>query len=246
MNTLFCFSYAGGVASDVYSGWGALLGPEFTVIPVDYPGRGTRYREPLAATPLELVNDAADVVRDHLISDEAWSVFGHSMGAMVAFEAARVLSGEPEQTKPKIVFLSGRRPPGDSPLTHLPALDDDALMATAETWGGIPPEFLARPQLQPLIVKKLRSDIALSAHPALDLPPLECPLRVLSGTEDPLVDVSQLPRWADVTTQPVSIHLFEGDHFYFSDAVGEVVGVIRDALTSDAPDSQGEPLPVLV
>ena len=232
MITVFCFSYAGGVATDVYAEWGALLGPEYTVIPVDYPGRGTRHREPTATTPLELVRDAVTAIESHLRPRERWSIFGHSMGAMVAYEAARMIRQDWDQSEPEALFLSGRRPPGDNPVVRLSELDDEHLVGAAHAWGGIPPEFLTHPHLQPLIADKLRVDLALSSYPLLDLPPLECPLQILCGNADPLVDTAQLPRWADETTQAVSIHLFAGGHFYFREVVAQVVSVIHHALSA--------------
>lgn len=233
MTSLFCFSYAGGVASDIYSSWQQHLGASVSVVPMDYPGRGNRYADPPATSPLELVRDLAQQVRQNLPSNGRWCVFGHSLGAMVAFEVARLLSSDPSIASPLLVFVSGRRPPGDSAATAAPSLEDSALIETAAAWGGIPPEFLTMPHLQPLIAAKLRIDLALGSHPKLDLPPLRCPVRVLSGTRDPLVDVFQLPRWSETTLEHTGIHLFDGDHFYFRRNVSRVIGVIREAVIAE-------------
>lgn len=240
MITIFCFSYAGGVATEIYAGWGDLLGPDFHIVPVDYPGRGSRANEAQAASSLDLIKDAVGFVEPHLYQGAQWSVFGHSMGAMVAYEVARLLGGDQLQAKLLAVFLSGRRPPGDGPLAHLSSLDDESLARSAAAWGGIPPEFLAHPHLRPLIACTLRADLELSEHPGLDLPLLACPVRVLSGTDDPLVDVSQLPRWAALTTEPIGIHLFDGNHFYFRNVVDGVVRVIKETLALDVAGARDE------
>ena len=185
-----------------------------------------------AASSQHLIEDSVDMVKRNLHPGARWSIFGHSMGAMVAYEVARLLSREQSRPQLLAVFLSGRRPPGDSPVSRLSSLDDKSLMQAAATWGGIPPEFLAHPHLQPLIAGKLRADLALGEHPDLDLPPLACPIRILSGTNDPLVDISQLPRWCEATTEPVAIHLYDGDHFDFRRVISRVVGVIRETLVA--------------
>ncbi|MFJ4208704.1 thioesterase II family protein [Paenarthrobacter sp. NPDC089675] len=233
MVTLFCFAYAGGVASEAFSKWQELLGPEVTIVPLDYPGRGQRHLDAHATCSLDLVREMADTVRRMLDPNTHWAVFGHSMGAMVAYEVARLLSRDPSVPDPAVVFVSGRRPPGDSPLSGPLPIDENALIKAAASWGGIPPEFIMKPHLQPLITEKLRIDLALGTHPGLDLPPLKCPVRVLSGTSDPLVDVFQLSRWSETTLEHTGIHLFEGDHFFIRPGLQRVLGVVLEALRNE-------------
>ena len=120
---LFCFSYAGGGAA-LYRPWLDALSPDIELCAVQLPGRENRLREPPFASLTALVDALVPALRPHL--DRPFAFFGHSMGALVAFELARALRSRGDE-QPSHLMLSGRRAP------HLPeteasmrGLDDNA------------------------------------------------------------------------------------------------------------------------
>jgi len=246
--TLLCLSYAGGTASAVYRDWALWLSPDITVVPLDLPGCGSRRQHSRADSIPELLDTLARDALPH-VRGARWGVFGHSFGALLAYELARTLTAHDSVGNPEAVIVSGRRPPADRPLSPLPAVDDPMFFDEVVSWGGVPPEFLHRPSLRPLILAGLRHDIVLgAAYEHRNDPLLSCPVRVLAAREDPLVDVDRLRQWSSATTGPFSIHLFRGNHFYFGDGrvtaplVRELITTLRGPLEA-APSGLGVSTP---
>src|SRR6266849_2637073 len=133
---LFCFPYAGGTAA-VYRPWLDAFPAEGDVCPIQLPGRGSRFRETRLRGTADLVSAAAEGLGPLL--DFPFALFGHSMGALVAFELARELRrrGGPA---PVLLAVSGRqappRPEPDPPFAHLP--DAEFLREVRERYDGIP------------------------------------------------------------------------------------------------------------
>src|SRR5688500_10299004 len=107
---LFCFPYAGGGAS-IYRKWARNSPPAIEVCPVQLPARENRLLEPSYTQILQLVPELARELEPY--SDQPFAFFGHSMGALIAFELAHYLRrhGLPE---PEQLFFSAHRAP------HLP------------------------------------------------------------------------------------------------------------------------------
>src|SRR5262245_51196446 len=100
---LFCFPYAGGAAS-AFRGWARSLPGSVDVCPVQLPGRESRFREPAFTRLGPLVEMLAESLRPCL--DRPFAFFGHSMGAIVAFELSRRLQRE-HGRQPLRLFVSG-------------------------------------------------------------------------------------------------------------------------------------------
>ena len=223
---LFCFPYAGGGAS-AYFQWSRALGDEaIEVLAVQPPGRENRLREaPFRDLP-SLVASLAGAIDAR--RDRPFAFFGHSMGALVAFELARSL-GLGGGARPSHLFVSGAHAPDvpreEEPL-H-PIADDDAFVeAVASRYGGIPRIVLEHAELRGVILPALRADMAITESYAFeDAPPLACGISAYGGTRDPLVSEDRLARWRDHTSGGFSYRLFEGDHFFLGEA--------RDALLGD-------------
>src|SRR3546814_4467064 len=82
---LFCFPHAGGAASSYFAWAGALEAVD--VLAVQPPGREGRLAEPLIADMTTLLDRLVAAIEPQL--DRPFVFFGHSMGALVAFETAR-------------------------------------------------------------------------------------------------------------------------------------------------------------
>src|SRR5690606_16287675 len=131
---LFCLPHA-GVGASAYRTWHTGLGPEVEVCAVQPPGRESRFREP----PYRRLVDLADAVADAIApeTDRPYALFGHSMGAWVAFEVARRLDGR--RAGPACLIVSGRRSPQSEaeapPIHQLP--DDAFIEELMQRFGGI-------------------------------------------------------------------------------------------------------------
>lgn len=225
---LFCFPYAGGGAS-VYRGWGEALGAEVTVCPVQYPGRETRMRERPYKDVELIVEDAAKGLMPYL--DKPFAFFGHSMGALVAFELARYLVRE-KGVAPKHVFVSAYRAPQLEYQTSLPYdLPDDEFMQALRELEGTPREALENPELMAYILPILRADCQVcDMYEHTDDTPLPCPLTAFGGTQDAEAQQEALPQWGELTTAKFDMEIFPGGHFFLQTARADLLGCIRARL----------------
>lgn len=208
---LYCLAYAGG-SSAIYRDWDRLFPDWVAVRPVEYPGRGTRLGEPLLTDPGELAGRLAGELRSAL--SRPWAIFGHSLGAALAYEVALELGAN---RSPLGVFASGRHSPSrPDPSRRRSHLDDEALVEEVRALNGSPPEVLENRELLPLILPIIRADFRLS-ETVSEQPrhrPLGCDLHVFGATEDPEVPVEALEGWRDVAGAGFSRTVLPGDHFF--------------------------------
>jgi medium-chain acyl-[acyl-carrier-protein] hydrolase len=226
---LFCLPHA-GVGASVYRPWAAAMPADVELVAVQPPGRETRLREPAFSGLDELVDALLDAMTSLL--DRPFALFGHSMGACVAYEAARRMesAGLPA---PERLFVSGRRAPS-VPATDPPmnGLSDDAFIAEIQRrYGGIPAEVLRHPELVALLLPTLRADIqALERHVHQRSAPLRAPIFALGGAQDPVVSADGLAAWRSETASAFALRLFPGGHFYLQTTRDTVIETVTSAL----------------
>ncbi|MFN8470344.1 MAG: alpha/beta fold hydrolase [Caldilineaceae bacterium] len=226
---LFCLPYAGAGAS-VYHAWSRLLPPTIELCAVQLPGREVRVRE----TPYTRFGEAITGLGEALcpLLDRPYALFGHSLGALLAFELARWFRhrGHPE---PEVLFVSSRRPPQlpepYPPVADLP--DEEFTAKIQERYGGIPQVILQEPELMRMFLPILRADFkVLESYRYSVEPPLACALAVFGGSEDAIATPSALHEWQQHTAAAFSMRQFAGGHFYLQTARAEVVASVVDVL----------------
>jgi medium-chain acyl-[acyl-carrier-protein] hydrolase len=225
---LFCFPHAGGGAA-TFRDWARLLPEAIAVVPVHLPGRAQRLQEPPFRALEPLVRSVAGALRPHV--DRPFALFGHSVGALIAFELARVLEREYGRTAEHLI-VAGRRAP-DHPMTHTAAhtLPREEFIDLLLTFNGMPAELLNDEEALDLLIPILRADFEVSeTYVHVPAPPVNCPITVLGGSRDPWVAPHELGGWARHTSGRCSVHPLEGDHFFIASARQHVLRVIADAL----------------
>lgn len=208
---LICFPHAGGSAS-FFRSWGENL-PDYEVYAVRYPGRAERINEPPPDDLVRLAGEIAEAVSG--LRDLPIVLFGHSMGAVVAFETARAL--EAGGRTPAHLFASGsRNAPLPSPDSIQADEDDDAIIDRLVRMGGTDPELAADPIFRELVLPYVRGDGRMfHAYRAAPEPRLRCPVTTIVGDRD--VDADRRP-WPELTTGEFNEHVVSGNHFYLVDA----------------------------
>jgi medium-chain acyl-[acyl-carrier-protein] hydrolase len=212
---LFCFPHA-GAGGLAYRGWGRLLPPAIQVLPVLPPGRESRLRETAYTSIEPYVEDLATALAPELRAP--YALFGHSLGALVAFELARRLRAD-RVAPPEHLFVSGRMAPHLTEhrrILHRLAASDLAREVAA--LGGIPAGIdLADRRLSHLLAV-IRADLAVNERYAFRAEPaLGAAVTALGGTADPLVNESELAAWRTQTSGPFALQTYQGGHFYLAE-----------------------------
>jgi medium-chain acyl-[acyl-carrier-protein] hydrolase len=209
---LFCFHYAGGNAS-VFRTWPNALPVEIEVCAVQLPGRENRLREPTFTRLPNLIQALTPALRPYMTMPFAF--FGHSLGALIAFELTRQLRRE-EQPGPLHLFLSSHRaaqlPDPDPPIHQLPEAE---FIDKLRELNGTPEEVLRSVELMQLLLPCLRADFAVyETYAYASDAPLDCPFSVFGGLQDKEISRDDLLPWREQTTSTCNLRMFPGDHFY--------------------------------
>lgn len=227
---LFCFPYAGGGAQ-VFRRWQEAFPPDkqVQVYAAQYPGRASRLREPPIKDCRAMVEALAPFILP--LTERPFAFFGHSMGAIVAFELARLLRRR-HGREPVRLFVSGRRAPqvpSQEPPTY--ELPDAEFVEELRRLNGTPQEVLEHPELMQLMLPIIRADFTLTQSYVYEPePPLDCPITVFGGTDDADVSREHLSAWCEHTTAPCALQMFAGDHFFLNVARDDLVRAITREL----------------
>lgn len=221
---LVCLPHAGGSAS-TYAGWAARL-PDVDVLAVELPGHGRR-RDEVPVGSMDAVVNSLTSELSPLTASEC-VLFGHSMGALVAFALSSALSRHGKRS-PRLVVVSGALPPGRSiPRQRgLHRAGAEALWAEIRRLGGTPDLLSEDPGMRELLTPTLRADFALAesfTRPADRV--LACPVVALAGQDDEDVPPGALDAWAEVTTGPFMSRRLPGGHFYREDGTDQLIRLL--------------------
>lgn len=213
---LFCFHYAGGGALSFRS-WSDSLPPTVEVCAIELPGRGTRLMEPPFTQLEPLIQELTPVLLPYL--NKPFAFFGHSMGALVSFELARILRKKYDLS-PVHLFVSGRRAPQvpdpDPPIHTLP---EHEFLDELRRYNGTPESVLENAELMQLFLPTLRADFAvLETYVYTPEPLLDCPITAFGGLEDWKASCDDLEAWREQTNAEFSLQMFPGDHFFIHSA----------------------------
>ncbi|WP_414937786.1 thioesterase II family protein [Amycolatopsis sp. cmx-11-51] len=223
---LVAFPHAGGSAS-AYRPLSGALSPTVEVHTVQYPGRQDRLGEPVIDDLHVLSERLVDIVAE---LPKPFALFGHSMGAIVAFEVARRL--EARGLVPAALFLSARRGPDIHKEQAHHLADDATFLAEVSRLGGTDPTIFDDPDIRALALPSLRGDYkAVETYRYRPGPDVTCPIVALAGNADPVLDVPDVENWAEHTTGSFEKEIFEGGHFFLDDNRDAVVARILGKLT---------------
>ncbi|GAA5083723.1 surfactin synthase thioesterase subunit [Thermocatellispora tengchongensis] len=225
---LVLFPHAGGSAS-YFHGLSGLLVPALDVLAVQYPGRQDRRAEPAVQDIRELAGGIAEVLAAEPDAGP-YALFGHSMGASVAFEVALRLEREGVQVSR--LFASGRPAPGRRRDDLPDGNDDAALLAELRGLSGTDARILDDPDVVEMILPALRADYrAIDAYEWRPGDVLACPVTAMVGDDDPRVAEDDARAWAGYTTGPFELLRFPGGHFYLGERREEVAKIVAARLT---------------
>ncbi|AYF75392.1 thioesterase [Nocardia yunnanensis] len=226
---LVCFPPGGGSVT-AYRGFAQRFGSGTAVFGVQYPGRQDR----LGDEHVPVLTEMAERIAADLLAwpgDIRLALFGHSMGATLAYETARRVE-DGGRTLARL-FVSGRPAPDFTETARLHAGPDDGLIADLERLSNDPASvriLREEPSLAELVLPAVRSDYqAVETYRHRPGAPLRAPITALVSTADPTTTVEQAERWREFTAAEFELATFPGGHFYLD--LPENLPALTDLVT---------------
>lgn len=223
---LYIFPHAGGSAQ-YYVSFARAFSSDIKRIAVQYPGRGGIHDLASFTGIPELATQVCATLSPFDPSDGKVAFFGHSMGALLAFEVTRRL--EAAGTPVAALFVSASAAPGRIGYENIPESDRGLLSALGEM-TGVNPEFLEDEEFAAKILPTLRG---LKAVASYECPPdatVSCPIFAFLGDEDEVATYEKVLPWSERTTSEFSARVFTGHHFYINDHLPELVSDIESKI----------------
>jgi medium-chain acyl-[acyl-carrier-protein] hydrolase len=225
---LFCFPCAGG-ASHSFHSWRSRLPPGVELCAIELPGRGRRLRERACEGLTPLIEQIAEAISPSLETEFAF--YGHSMGAIIAFELCRLLRRR-SLPIPFLLMIAASRAP------HLPRRGkrihdspDAEFIRSLRKLGGTPDEVLDDSDLMQLLLPALRGDFSIVETYQYRLEaPLPLPIAIFGGSDDKGISVSDLHDWKVQTSEHCSLKLFPGGHFFVASHEADLLDALRVEL----------------
>lgn len=229
---IFCVPHAGG-SSAFFSYWKKLLPAEQRLVLFDLPGHGRRSGEALLytaeAAAADLTREFAQAIRGPFV------LFGHSMGAHLAYRALQELAPDQRAHCRRLLVSAAKGPQilieeGVSLSSELP---DEAFREHLLTLGVLPPEVAQRSEFLRFFLPLIRADFRIcETFPAYrSSPVLDVAIQALGGSDD-WVTLSDLLEWCSLSTRPEGFEFLPGEHFYF---MGQEAEIFKRLLAGPRP-----------
>jgi surfactin synthase thioesterase subunit len=221
---LICFPHAGGTAN-FYRPWRNLFAADVELQIVQYPGREDRMREPFETDAGRIAATVADEIA--AATPVATLLFGHSMGAILAYETALKLQDGGSSTPAALILSSSVAPQIPRHMRRLLEMDSTDLRTEVHGWGGMPNAVLEHDDLWNFIEPRFRADLtAMDNYRPVPDARLQSPLHVVYSRSDRLVDPAGMANWRRHTQASFSLHELPGDHISILEAIPSVIEAI--------------------
>lgn len=227
---LFCFTYAASSAQ-IFHRWNDYAPEWIEVSGCELPGHGAR----LAEKPCDHQDAAALEIADTIepLLDRPYALFGHCLGATLAYEATRILRAR-RKAQPVRLFSSGARGPHlGIPIADVESMEDDEFIEHMHKAYSAPIEFLRHPEMRPLFLPMVRADARMTQNYRYQPgPPVSYPITAVAGETDPDVQMEHLKGWHRHTDASVTTRIYPGNHFFFLESAPRLLADFVSELES--------------
>jgi surfactin synthase thioesterase subunit len=234
---LVCFPHAGGSASYFFP-LSQAMAPSIEVLALQYPGRQDRRAEEPLTSIRDFAAHAFEALRPW--ADLPLVFFGHSMGATIAFEVARLF--DEADTCLQGLFVSGRRAPTTYRDERVHLLPDDGIVAEIMKLDGTDSALLDDVEILRMILPAVKNDYrAIETYAYQPSRALRCPIMAMVGDDDPRATLDEVRAWREHTSGPFELEVFTGGHFYLAGHQTEIVNTISDHVLVACGAAPGPP-----
>ena len=230
---VFCFYFAGG-SSSVFRNW---VGTSELIdfIPVELPGRGIRISEPRIEEVKHLVNELIPLIYK-LTQDTTFSLYGHSLGAMLAFQTTWELQERKLKTPESLIVAGRHAPHKPDPSVLKSDMNDEEMIEELRNLNGTPKEILDNKDIIRFMIPMIKSDLKLHESFKYTRQKLNIPIAAHCGDEDHEANKMIMNYWKDMTTEAFTIKEFKGDHFFIQSLgkqyINELIHTVSYGLDS--------------
>ena len=226
---LLCFPYAGGTAQ-IYDAWHAhfaLL--DIEVIAVQYPGRMERMNEPCIDNAQELISCVIQELKQEKILSRRTILYGHSNGAIAAFEFAKQLEQQDEQLVTHL-FLAARNVPTDKVKLRSKMSDED-LKVELKALNGTPDELLNNKEFMDIISPSIRADFAIGEDYRIESgTKLQSSASFIYGTEENITQ-EDIGDWQQFFQEELSVFLLPAEHLFVNTHRQQLLSILTQVIT---------------
>jgi surfactin synthase thioesterase subunit len=232
---IYCFPHAGG-SPRAFLDWQTGLADDAEVVAICRPGREHRATEP-APTIGEFIDGATAAIRAAAAADNRpVYLFGHSLGALIGFEVCRKLTATGEAVPHRFV-ASGCSAPSLLPserVKNIAKLTGKEFAEAIGFFGGLSAEVIADEEMRDLVLPGVIADFHMAVgYRYQPGPPLELPVTVVVGRDDPHVREAQVEPWGKEFTEPVDQRWVDGGHFYFESRPATIIEILAEIVRTD-------------
>jgi medium-chain acyl-[acyl-carrier-protein] hydrolase len=230
---LICFPFAGSGASLFYP-WVNSLSSKFEVWAFQAPGHEELMDQELI-TDLEQMNKYI-LQKIIPILKPPFILFGHSLGAVLAYELTKEL--QTRNLIPETLIVSGRQPPHlKSKKASISHLNNEDFINAVFQLNGTPRELLSSHEFLQMAIPILRADFQLAENYQIQIQEkIQCPIKVLGSTLDQWIDAHEITQWSNATENSCEISIFEGDHFHLKHNPKIITDYLNEVLSSGLPN----------
>ena len=190
-------------------------------------------REPLYESVKEAVTDIVSSIKGQIDDDTEYAIWGHSMGALLAFETYYNLLEEGVKM-PVHMFFSGRKAPQEEGVrTSFYLLPEEAFLQVVYKYGGNTRELMNRPELRELFLPIFRSDFKIAETYEYEQKnqKIVCSFTVVNGTDDDSIKKSDMNLWNEHADMGCEIVSVAGGHFFITENCADTVDIINRKLS---------------
>lgn len=226
--TLYCLPCAGASAT-IYLRWRRLMPAWIEIVPIELPGRGMRLNEAAWNNYPALTHYLSDEIARS--ASQPYAVFGHSMGALLAFGIAQQLR-QMRAAPPVALLIAGCAAPSRQDSERYSKILTEAdLIADLNQQGGTPEEVFNSPEFLAMTLDLLRIDYQVcESFQYTRQIPLTAPIHCFGGKSDTTINTASLSAWRQESSQLFTLDWFEGGHFFLRQSEAWFLQVLTKRL----------------